>query len=76
MLLAGLLSVVITGPCGWVEFVDFLQDVFFSAGNQALLSFKPFFFVEALLVFVDFNGFPVQSNIMIVGVVQYFSILK
>ena len=52
MSLAGLLCAVITGPCGWVEFV------------------------EALLVFVDFSGFPVQSNIMIAGVVQYFCVLK
>ena len=34
------------------------------------------FFAEVLLVLVDFNGFPVQSDVVIAGVVQYFSILK
>ena len=34
------------------------------------------FFVETVLVLVDFNGFLVQSDVMIAGVVQYFSILK
>ena len=32
--------VSLTGPCGWLEFVDLLQAVFFSAGRQALLSFR------------------------------------
>ena len=31
---------VIIGPCDWIEFVDLLQAVFFSAGSWALLSFK------------------------------------
>ena len=38
MSLDGPLYAVITGPCGWVEFVDLLQAMFFSAGSQALLS--------------------------------------
>ena len=50
--------------CGLLELIDLLQAVFFSAGSQALLNFKLFYFVEALLVFVDFNGFPVQSNVL------------
>ena len=77
MSLAGLLCAVITSPCGWVEFIDLLQAIFFSAGSQALLSFRlSSFFVEALLLFVGFNGFPVPFNIMIAGVVQYFCVLK
>ena len=59
MSLADLLCAVTTGPSGLVEFVDLLQAVFFSAGSQALLSFKSSFFVEALQAYVDFNGFPV-----------------
>ena len=57
MSLAGLLCVVISGPCGWVEFVDLLHAVFFRAGSQVLLSFKlPSFLLK-------FNGFPVHSNV-------------
>ena len=32
--LAGLLCVVIPGPCGWVEFVDLLHAVFLRSGSQ------------------------------------------
>ena len=57
------------------EFVDLLHFVFLRAGS--FVEFQTFvFFVEVLLVLVDFNGFPVQSDVMIAGVVQYFSILK
>ena len=77
MSLTGLLCAVIPGPCGCLEFVDLLQAILFSAGSQALLSFKlSSFFVAAVMVFGDFNGSPVQSNIMIAGAVQHFSILK
>ena len=40
MSLAGIFCVMIPGPCSWLEFVDLLQAVFFSAGSQALLSFR------------------------------------
>ena len=61
MSLAGLLCAVITGPCGWVEFVDLLQAVF-QCWEPGFVEFQTsFFFVETLLVFVDFNVFPVQS---------------
>ena len=69
MSFTGLLCAVITGPYGWVEFIDLLQAAFFSAGSQDLLSFRLSFFVEAVLMFVDFNGFPVWSNIIIAVVV-------
>ena len=46
MSLAGLFCAMIHGPCGWVEFIDLLQAVVFSAGSQALLSFRLSSFLE------------------------------
>ena len=68
---------VIPGPCGWVEFIDLFAHCIFESWEASFVEFQSFlFFVEVLLVLVDFNGFPVQSDIMIAGVVQYFGILK
>ena len=40
-----------------------------------MVEFQTFlFFVEVLLVLVDFNGFPVQSDVMIAVVARYFEI--
>ena len=77
MSLAGLLCVVIPGSCGWVEVVDLFARCIFQSWKPSFVELQTFlFFVEVLLVIVDFNSFPVQSDVMIAGVVQYFSILE
>ena len=61
-------------PCGWIKFV---ACCVFESWEPSFVEFQTFlFFVEVLLVLVDFNRFPVKSAVMIAGVVQYFSILK
>ena len=57
MSLAGLLCAVITGPCGWVEIVDLFAGCIFQCSEPGFVEFQTFlFFVEGVLVFVDFNA--------------------
>ena len=76
MSLAGLLCVVI--PSLWLGGVHCpFAHCIFESWEPSFVEFQTFlFFVDILLVLVDFNGFPVQSDVMIAGVVQYFGILK
>ena len=53
---------------------DLFACCIFESWEPSFVEFQTFlFFVEVLLVLVNFNGFPVQSDVMIADVVQYFS---
>ena len=76
MSLAGLFSVVIPGPCGWVVCRPFACYIF-ESWEPSFVEFQTFlFFAEVLLILVDFNGFLVQSDVVIAccPVFQYFEI--